>query len=237
MTQKHLLILHNGSSAQGADPLAKRYTQLGLTVTIAWASNNQFPDDLGRFAGCVLTGSGHGAYEPIDWIEKEHQAIQDLAAENVPMLGICFGSQILASALCGRDQLFRRPTCEVGFLQLPITAEGRSDPLTQQLGEEVGMLVWHNDEVRADHADMVILASSDECTNQIWRHRHLPVWGIQGHPELTRETAVRLIDEEKAIFLQDGADILKLKAAAHDALDAKTLLDRFGQIVLDRSFR
>ena len=141
------------------------------------------------------------------------------------------GSQILASTLCGREQVFRRSRCEVGFMNLPLTTAGKADMLTAQLESGVDMFVWHNDEVRAAHPDMTILAHSTDCPNQIWRFRDQPIWGIQGHPELTRETAVSLFDNEQAIFERDGANIAQLKADAHDAPEAKTLLTRFAEII------
>jgi len=233
MNSKHLLILHNGTTADGANHIENQFKQIGLTVTTMWAANNQFPADISLFNGCFLTGSPHGAYEDIDWIHQEHELIQTLANNHMPMLGVCFGSQILASALCGRDQLFRRDHCEVGFLDLPLTAAGQQDPLLSKIKDEVNMLVWHNDEVRADHADMVILASSEQCPNQIWRFRDRPIWGIQGHPELARTNAIHLFKTEQTVFEQDGADVDQLIADAHDAPEAKTLLHRFAEILLE----
>lgn len=235
MKKKHLLILHNGSTADGANHIAEFYERMGFGVTTMWASNDQFPSDFSQFDGCFLTGSPRGAYEKIGWIEHEHQVIQAMAADGLPMLGVCFGSQILASALCGRDQVFRRDSCEVGFFDLPLSEAGKQDLLLGDLKDEVNMLVWHNDEVKANHPDMVILASSNDCPNQIWRYDDRPIWGIQGHPELTRATAINLFETDKAVFVKDGADVEQLKAAAHDAPEAKTLLRRFGEIVLSTS--
>ena len=203
-----------------------------MRVTTYWAAGDEFPSDIAQFDGCFLTGSPHGAYESIPWIAKEHALICELAAADMPMLGVCFGSQILGSALCGRDQVFRRPDCEVGFLSLPLTPAGQTDPLMAQLDQAVEMFVWHNDEVKAGHPDMVILASSSACPNQIWRYQNRPIWGIQGHPELTRQTALTLFDEDEAVFERDGADLAQLRADAHDAPGAKTLLNRFAQMLL-----
>jgi GMP synthase (glutamine-hydrolysing) len=67
-------------------------------------------------------------------------------------------------------------------MDLKVTPEAATDPLASDWGETVHMFVWHNDEVRAGHPDMVILASSDLCPNQVWRHRSLPAWGIRATP-------------------------------------------------------
>ena len=143
------------------------------------------------------------------------------------MLGICFGSQILASALCGRDQVFRRELCEIGYKDLPVTEAAQNDAIAGNLGDNVHMFVWHNDEVRGDHPDMKILASSDLCPNQIWRWRDASVWGIQGHPEITKEQAPIWFEENRGRMEKDGANVDDLKAAANEAAAAKTMLTRF----------
>lgn len=232
MTTKPLLILHNGTQRSGSDHIAARFRAAGLPVDSFWAYNSEFPATLDGYCGLFLTGSPHGAYEHIPFIQREHELLQEVAKRPFPTLGICFGSQILASALCGRDQVFRRPSCEVGYKTLPLTPAAATDPLTQQLGPSVHMLVWHNDEIRADHPHMTILASSDQCPNQIWRYRNLPIWGIQGHPELTQADAHHLFTADRDVFLRDGADLDQLHAQATDAPLAKKLLENFARICL-----
>ena len=93
------------------------------------------------------------------------------------------------------------------------------------------MFVWHNDEVRADHPDMTIIADSDDCPNQIWRFRDAPIWGIQGHPEITAAQALVWFEENRTRMEKDGADVDALKASADEAADAKTMLTRFADLL------
>jgi GMP synthase-like glutamine amidotransferase len=93
------------------------------------------------------------------------------------------------------------------------------------------MFVWHNDEVRARHPDMTILASSDDCPNQIWRYKDENIWGIQG--EVTRAQAIVWFEENRARMEEDGANIDSLKAQAHEAAEAKTMLTRFAELVVN----
>ena len=79
---------------------------------------------------------------------------------------------------------------------------------------------------------MRILASSDLCPNQIWRYRDLPIWGIQGHPELTREQATVLFRENRERLTKDGADVEKLINDADNAIEAKQFLCNFFEICL-----
>ena len=94
------------------------------------------------------------------------------------------------------------------------------------------MFVWHNDEVRHDHPDMQVLASSDLCPNQIWRHRTVPAWGIQGHPEVTRAQFQQWTEDSRDRLERDGADVAALNRAADDAEQAKTMLANFATYCL-----
>ncbi|MAC78592.1 MAG: glutamine amidotransferase [Rhodobacteraceae bacterium] len=222
-----LMFLGNGRTMDGVAKIPERFEALGLHVERRHAFAGDLPDTLDGYDGIFLSGSAHGAYEDIPFIHREHDLIRDAADRDIPMLGVCFGSQILASALCGNDQVFRRERCEIGYKDLPFTKAAADDLLARGLGAAIHMFVWHNDEVRADHPDMTILASSDLCPNQIWRYRDAPVWGIQGHPEITQAAAPVWFEQCRTAMEHDGADIDKLKAAAHEAPGAKTMLARF----------
>ncbi|OAN81960.1 glutamine amidotransferase [Jannaschia sp. EhC01] len=231
MTQKRLLYLGNGQQLQSVAKLDERFEGWGLRVDRFWAYNGEFPDSLDGFDGIFLSGSPHGAYENIDWIAREHDLIRAAAKRDIPMLGICFGHQILASALCGRDQVFRRSFCEIGYEDLPVTEAAKTDTLAQDLGDTVRMFVWHNDEVRGDHPDMEVLAYSAICPNHIWRHRHHRAWGIQGHPEITQAQAPIWFEQNRARMIDDGGDVDAFIAQADPALEAKSMITRFAELV------
>jgi GMP synthase (glutamine-hydrolysing) len=231
VTSRKLLYLANGPKLQSVARLDDRFEAWGLAVDRRWAYQGDFPEDLDGIDGVFLSGSPHGAYEDIPFIRREHELIRTAAADGIPMLGVCFGSQILASALCGSDEVFRRAACEIGYKTLTLTPAAGGDALLGGLGDSVHMFVWHNDEVRAAHADMTILASSDVCPNQIWRYRDAPVWGIQGHPEITRAQALVWFEENRTRMEGDGADVDDLKASAVEAAEAKQMLANFAALV------
>ena len=222
-----LLFLENGSQRYGVSRLDKRFLDAGFAVDLYWTYKNEFPDTLTPYDGAVLTGSRYGAYDDVPFIHREHDLIASCEAAGIPMLGICFGSQILASALCGRDQVFRRSHCEFGYKWLMINPPHAMDPLVKGLGESVRLFIWHNDEVRHDHPDMRILASSDLCPNQVWRYKDRPVWGIQGHPEIALDHAEAWFEGNRSELEMDGADVDGILSDADEAADAKIMLTNF----------
>ncbi|MDG4675996.1 type 1 glutamine amidotransferase [Shinella sp. 838] len=230
--KRTLLFLQNGTECKTVSKLEDTFASHGLDIDYRWAYDGDFPNDLSAYSGIFVSGSPHGAYEDIPFIHREHELLQQAERAGIPMLGICFGSQILASALCGRAQVFRRSFCEVGYKWLNVSEAAASDPIANSLGDQVYMFVWHNDEVAAAHPDMTILASTDLCPNHIWRYRDRPIWGIQGHPEISREQAAIWFEENRSTLEKDGADVEQLKQAADDVLPAKTMITKFARYCL-----
>ena len=122
-------------------------------------------------------------------------------------------------------------------LAIPVTAAARDDLICADLGASVCMFVWHNDEVRGDHPDMTIIATTDDCPNHIFRFRDQPIWGIQGHPEVTVDESRSWFEENRADLEADGADVDELHRTAVEASTAKTMLKRFADVVSARRSR
>jgi len=226
-----LLYLQNSTSRDSVTRLDARFEAWGLDVHRYWAYNEEFPTDLPKYSGIFISGSPHGAYEDIPFIHREHELIQEAAQAGIPMLGVCFGHQILASALCGRDQVFRRKTCEVGYKTLDVTKFAVDDGIAAALYPKFDMFVWHNDEVRGDHPDMTIIATTADCPNHIFRYRDQPIWGIQGHPEVTLDESRIWFEENRRDLEDDGADVEVLHRTASETRIAKTMLQSFATLV------
>lgn len=234
MNRPRVLFLLNGPNRDPADHIGRRFEAAGLDPDYRWAWQDDFPEDPHGYDAMFLSGSPHGAYEDIPFIHREHELVADVVARGTPVLGVCFGSQILASALCGRDQVFRRETCDVGHAPLRSTAAAGEDRIARNLPPRFPMFVWHNDEVRAEHPDMAILASSDACPNQVWRYRDRAVWGIQGHPEVNPDSARQWLGERRTRLERDGADVDALISEARDVSGAETLFENFIAVVRER---
>jgi GMP synthase (glutamine-hydrolysing) len=91
----------------------------------------------------VTLGGEMGAYDEDEFpfLVDEKRYLARAVEADVPVLGICLGSQLLADALGGRA--YRAPDVEVGYLELDLTASGRADPV---VGPAPGpYFVWHHD--------------------------------------------------------------------------------------------
>lgn len=131
--------------------------------------DGDFPDGPTDCDGWLITGSKHGAYEDHPWIPPLETLIRDVYAAGVPLVGICFGHQIIAQALGGRVEKFGG-----GW------AVGRQTYDWQ--GEEVALNAWHQDQVTALPKNATPLASNAHCENAALVY-DTRIFTLQAHPE------------------------------------------------------
>ncbi|SFE46298.1 GMP synthase (glutamine-hydrolysing) [Sulfitobacter brevis] len=141
----------------------------GFEFEIFSVVDNEFPDSITAADGWLITGSKHGAYELHDWIPPLEEFIRDTYADGRPMVGVCFGHQIIAQALGGKVEKF---------------AGGWSVGRTEyDMGDhKVALNAWHQDQVVERPEGAEVIASSHFCANAglIYDNR---IWTIQPHPE------------------------------------------------------
>jgi GMP synthase-like glutamine amidotransferase len=229
-----LLYLDNWYGPQPANRFDHAFATSGLDVVTHHPAKGDLPQNL-DVAGVFVSASPAGAYDPDDWIAAEHVLLRDLAARNIPMLGLCFGSQILASSLLGPDQVFKRPTKEVGYGPIHLTDAAADDPLLHGLPPTSRTFHWHFDEVRTGHPDLVLLADSPDCANQIWRWAKGPVWGLQPHVECDRNQASAWFERNRQAFTHDGQNVDALITHAEPNTDLEPLIPRFLELVRERA--
>lgn len=173
----------------------------GFDFTTYDVTAMQFPASATECDGWIITGSRHGAYEDHPWIAPLEKLIRDIHAAHRPMVGICFGHQIIAQALGGTVEKFKG-----GW------SAGRVDYRFEG-GETLAMNAWHQDQVTHLPAGARVIASSDFCANAALIYDD-DILTIQPHPEFDSTTIGHLID-------------IRGKALPPDVLDrARAGLDR-----------
>jgi GMP synthase-like glutamine amidotransferase len=140
------------------------------------------PDPAQRYdAVMVFGGSAHPDQDDhFSWLEREEEFLRDVLADRVPVFGVCLGAQMLARAAGAKVEPASAP--EVGWLDVELTAEGKSDPVLGVLPQRADVFQWHHYTFAIPEGG-VELARSDVCT-QAFRLSQ-PAWGIQFHAEVT----------------------------------------------------
>ena len=146
----------------------------------------EFPEVLKGDAVVVL-GGPDSANDRTPKILKELAAIRKCLQEEIPLLGVCLGLQLLVKAAGGT--VFRNPVKEAGFrdptggwFEVELTPEGKSDPLLKGMPDVFKVFQLHGEAVGLVPS-MTCLAKGRFCENQIVKIRK-QVYGIQGHVEL-----------------------------------------------------
>ena len=167
-----------------------------------------FPGGVDDADGWLITGSKHGAYEDHNWIPPLEQLIRDIYADGRPMIGVCFGHQIVAQALGGKVAKFGGGW-SVGHRSYEIN------------GETMHFNAWHQDQVVDLPDGAEVIGSNDFCAHAalLYDNRILT---IQPHPEFDAEVIDLLIRTRGPGVVPE--DLLK---AANDNLSKPTDSDRF----------
>ena len=147
----------------------------------AWAVvDGIFPDSVDDADGWLITGSKHGAYEPHDWIPPLEQFVRDCYAAHVPMIGVCFGHQVIAQAMGGKVEKFKGGW-SVGRTEYDIN------------GQKFALNAWHQDQVVERPEAAEVIGSTDFCENAALLYDDR-IWTIQPHPEYGHDFIEGLIN-------------------------------------------
>lgn len=196
------------------------YFQDDLEIFIA--SKMEFPKDLGIYDHIILSGSEDSILNERDWIDKEMELVHEIIDLKIPTLGICFGHQLIAKALLGKDGVQKAEPPEIGWKEVRVI---KDYPLFTNLGKEFFVFNSHFDEVCNLGSEFDILAESDLCGVSAFKKKDIPIYGIQFHPEINIESGKKFIKDIKHL-----APTLNLDWEIKNARDSgisKTLFDTF----------
>jgi GMP synthase (glutamine-hydrolysing) len=118
------------------------------------------------------------------WLRAEKEAIAEALGADLPLFGVCLGSQLLAEVAGGEVE--RSEVSEIGWYEVELTSHGARDPILSALPERFLTYQWHSYRSTLP-AGGVELARNDVCL-QAYRVGDR-AWGIQFHAEVTRENA------------------------------------------------
>ncbi len=162
----------------------------GFEITLVNAKHEQLPKK--DFALVVILGAPESANDDLPYLQAEQQLIKNCVEKNIPVLGICLGSQLIAKTFGAK--VYRGSHKEIGFyndLKIHIETSffsGFKNPFT--------VFHWHGDTFDLPEG-AVRLASSEHYLNQAFQYKSAV--GLQFHLEVNEEMVNLWLDnaEEK----------------------------------------
>jgi len=136
--------------------------------------------NLDDYTHVLLTGSEASLEEPQPWFGVEADIVRDAADRGLPILGSCFGHQLLVWALSGPAYVRQAARPELGWVAVDIL---RQDLLLAGLPNPWHAFASHLDEVVDLPDPWRILAANEDCSAHVIRYGEQPIWGVQLHPE------------------------------------------------------
>lgn len=171
----------------------------GLEFRIHDLIQGQSPVSPDECDAWLFTGSKWSVYDDADWIARAHELVQRLYAAQRPTIGICFGHQLIASALGGRVD--KAPTgWGVGVHTTRLLGRrGWMQPERRSLS----LVVSHQDQVMELPPGAELLAGHDFCPHdilQIGEH----VLTFQGHPEFPKEYSRATMEQRRGLVGEEA---------------------------------
>ncbi|MFT4013116.1 MAG: type 1 glutamine amidotransferase [Paracoccus sp. (in: a-proteobacteria)] len=170
----------------------------------------EFPASVHDSQGWLLTGSRHGAYESHAFIPPLEDFIRAAYVARVPLVGICFGHQIIAQALGGRVEKFAGGW-SVGAQEYDFQ------------GESITLNAWHQDQVVEPPPGAETVAFSGFCRNAALAYDDR-AFTVQAHPEFGDAMIGGLIEHRSASVPPEL--VAKARARLSGAGQSAILADR-----------
>jgi GMP synthase-like glutamine amidotransferase len=212
MSWRALVIQHEEPTPPGLiDPWLRERGAEPVTLRI----DEQDPHDLDPrdYELIVSLGSEFGAYQDdIEWIRHEMDFLREATEADVPILGVCFGGQILARVLGG--EVFRSNREEIGWLPV-----GTTQP---DLVPDGPWFQWHFD-VFTPPPGATVIAENEIGAQAYVIGRSL---GVQFHPEVTPEIMEAWVRTYRHELDEHGVDPDGLLAETHERAEAHRATSR-----------
>ncbi|HLR82068.1 MAG TPA: gamma-glutamyl-gamma-aminobutyrate hydrolase family protein [Paenalcaligenes sp.] len=132
--------------------------------------------------GFIVTGSPHGVYDDLPWIQPLKEQLREIANRGLPLLGICFGHQIMAAAFGGEVKKSHKGW-GIGIQHYEFD--------TPELAAD-DVLVYHQDQVVKAPAQAQVIGGSEHCPIGALQYP-FAARSIQFHPEFSNEFVAALI--------------------------------------------
>ncbi|MBI6750928.1 glutamine amidotransferase [Pseudomonas syringae] len=178
-------------------------------------------------AGAVLTGSWSMVTDREPWSELTAEWIRCAMQERLPLLGICYGHQLMADALGGKVG-FHASGREIGQHEVRLDPKAFSDALFASFPQKFQANLTHEQTVLKTPPGATVLASSAHDAHQIIRYSPEAI-SVQFHPEFNIDLMTACLVRRQDVFAREGYDIPEMVSSLRSTEYARAVLNDFAK--------
>ncbi|MES9971333.1 MAG: type 1 glutamine amidotransferase [Candidatus Thiodiazotropha sp.] len=161
--------------------------------------DHPIPQQTHDVSALVFMGAGVSVNDQLPWMEGELQLIRKAIDQDLPVMGICFGAQLMSRALGG--EITRGKGMEIGWHPVQTLTEADHDGWLEGIPEQFTAFHWHADTYTLPANSRQLMCS--DCFDQqgFVMGDHI---GMQFHLEMTREMVENWIERYGSDLLLDS---------------------------------
>jgi len=167
--------------------------------------------------------------DELPWSIKMEKYIKKISKTNIPLLGICYGHQLISKALGGKSG-FNKKGKEIGVVKITNLSFTNNDPLLKNFPKKFFAFETHYQTVQKLPAKAKILAKNMKDNTQAVRFTK-NIWGVQFHPEFDKVIMKEYIVNQKDAIEKLGISKEKLLKDLKSCDISNTVLKNFSDIV------
>jgi GMP synthase-like glutamine amidotransferase len=180
--------------------LKNYFLEDGFKVYEVHAAKQKIPDSIDNFDAVILLGGPMSANDNHEYLKKEKQIVIESLKLEVPLLGICLGSQIIADSVGA--MVYRGPKKEIGWGEVELTEIGKTSLFKGIAEEKIQVFHWHGDTFGLP--DEAKTLSFSKLYTQAFEYK--TAIGLQFHLEVTTQMILEWIQAYKEELFSEEID-------------------------------
>ncbi len=199
-----------------------------INIKVVDVEANEPLPNLKKASGFIITGSHYMVTDNLGWSVALEKYIVKISKTAIPLLGICYGHQLIAKALGGKSD-FNPKGKEIGAVTIHKTPSYSHDPLFKNFPSHFHAYETHYQCVTKLPPKAKIVAKNNKSIQSI-RFRH-NIWGIQFHPEFDNDIMQEYIIHQKDDLIALGFSVEILLKHRKNCKTSQKIVKNFGEIV------